>query len=491
MALKMLEERCVAMGIELSNMGTVEPAETAVTARTARTDESLVSDWASILNSLFQIDQPEEETSEPAVKPEAEPSVTLAPTVDPSFFWIRLPVMKEAEPVVESGVTTALNESIESLAPVATVAADVGGSAPEEDSGYELSGESWTVLPVPVALPTHVPAIPANDIGIEQDVADSPIQLHDESPSQPPRATPPIATPGGPTTVEASFRLSPEMTKPLKTNPPDGGERTTIKAESPLQDTVERAEGQIGDAGSSKSLDLNQQRTGADSQRPHSDSREQHASPESEPDNQMFQQRAAPSAETTPFSPPSHPSLAPEMRQSIARTEESVSSSALIENSAYPLTLEKRSSPLNFQVKVTADDLGVQNAGKQPDVRLNLYQRGDELLMRIQGGGDPVAIRAEAEWGTLVDRLKPHGIEALHRHFPAELGRRDDDHARPIAPENTAPDSDGKQEEGQQRFQQQHHERQQQQHHQRHLTRFAAGKSRFSLDYGAASPQGS
>lgn len=478
------------MGIEFSTISSVEPLEAATTARVVRTDESMVSDWISILNCLFQIDQPAGGETEPDGEQEPHLAPGTSTSADATFFWIHPHTSGKLALSDEPGRSTETDE-------IRLVPNPAGGEEVERDSpppepveGHDLTGDDWTILPSPIALPQPDPTVPVNSVAPHPDVPARPVLSTETSQVPFTDALPRVRPQDDQASVEAAFRLSPAMQRPPETNPPNATDPPTFKLENTAQTSAEPAEGKIGDTGMARPQQLNSRDPGAGSQDPQSNSDAQRDVPEAEPETGASPRDAIAFIEKSPFVIPSQPSATSELRQSASRIDTPVAAPASLDGSAYLLAPDKRPSPLNLQLKITPDDLGIPGTGSQAEVRLNLLQRGDELLMKIQGGGEPVVARAEAEWGNLVERLKPHGIEATSRHFPSEFGRRDDEPRTPIAPEQATPDSGTRQEEGQQRSQQEQHDRQQRQLRQRFSERVAARQSPFSLDHNTTSPHG-
>ena len=93
---------------------------------------------------------------------------------------------------------------------------------------------------------------------------------------------------------------------------------------------------------------------------------------------------------------------------------------------AYDLGASRRSGAIQLDLLVSSEDIGGPISNKDGAIRLHLQQRGDEVLMKVLGGGQQLALRAEPEWDSLVERRKLHGRERVsynHLTPPTDLRR--------------------------------------------------------------------
>ncbi len=487
------------MGIELSLASSAGPPEAAPPPQVQPTSELLVSEWTSILSFLFQTEQPEEPAPEPSENADSPPASGTFVSPDRTFLWAAFQTY--APPVViEDPIAPNTLSDIEAGVPlgeleVEEVPEQVAGNGDDDDDGFELSASEWTIVPASV-LPTPQPAITPIRTS-DEDLPDPPVSadpaptLRDAAPVGPPR-DPRLR---GPVAMEAVFQVQPNPSEapPPQTSNLSRGDDTlppveprqwngeTQKLKRDQAEEVVLPQHGLGHSSGKELRDETQRgsqdETGGDRPPENRDGAQPRAAlPGSDHGLSAAPaptySNAARTGDNTEVTPPE------QFRQSI---EESL-------NISSP---EKRASPLQFQLRISPNDFGAPNRESAGEVRLNLFQRGDEILMKIQGGGEPVAMRAQSEWESLVERLKPHGVEATSSAFSADQGRRDGELVRAAISEEAVPDSAANQGEEQRRFgQEQQQQHQQRQQRQRHLTQFGANALAFSLDGGPPSTQG-
>jgi hypothetical protein len=483
------------MGIELSLASSAGPPEATPPPQVQPTSELLVSEWTSILSFLFQIEQPEETAPEPSVNSDS-PVVSGAPvSLDRMFFWAGLQTYVPPVLIEEPIAPNKLN-GIEPGVPLGEAEdEEVSGQLAGDGDGFELTACEWTIVPTSVQ-PTPQPAVLPITIS-EGDLSDHPVSadpvptLRDAASAPPPRDP----TLRGPVAVEAVFQVQPATSETpprytsnlsrrddtLPTAAPRLWNGETLKLEGEQAEEFVVPQHGLGHSSAKEPSDENQRgsqdETGGESPPENRDSAEPRATMPGSDHGLLAipvpaHTRAARAEDNTEVIPQE------QFRQSI-------------EDSLNISSPERRAAPLQFQLRISPDDFGAPNRENAGEVRLNLFQRGDEILMKIQGGGEPLAMRAQSEWEGLVERLKPHGVEATSSAFSSEQARREGEPVRTSMPEEAVPDAAANQGEEQRRFgqdqQQQHHQRQQRQ---RQLTQVGANALTFSLDGGPPSPQG-
>ncbi len=451
-------------------------------AKAPRTNEPAVSEWTSILGFMFQIEQPVEGEPEASINSDIQTPRNSFSSPEGAHFWAGF--LAHAS-VVLSGETAETTESSEAETVAST--GDVHGNKIEEQTpatgeGLELSAADWTILSTAIPIPQqYAPPVASNSstVAPEHAAAASPAP---SSQTQIAEGAPVAHMPSGPVDVEAVFQLQvPAPVAIEETMAILGPEFSSVQATMPEQQVLEG----LGEHPDSLTNSSN-----ADSDHPDRDDapkgngsdpapEDQHsATPREQPFFAERGQTSIPNNSHTVLdgSQSKAESISPkEFRQAI---EESL-------NSAIP---EKRASPLQFQLRISPDDFGTQATGNGGEVRLNLLQRGDEILMKIQGGGEPLAVPAESEWEGLVERLKPHGLEAVSTTFSREGGWRDGETWTPSLPEQAMPDSAANPGDEQRRFNQEQQQHQQRKQRQRFSTKSGPDKTPFLLDYRPLSP---
>jgi hypothetical protein len=99
--------------------------------------------------------------------------------------------------------------------------------------------------------------------------------------------------------------------------------------------------------------------------------------------------------------------------------------------------------------------------------------------MKVLGGGQHLALRAEPEWDSLVERLRLHGLEPTARAFAMESSKRDVNVIPTHGDGQSAHDTASNSQDEARRFSQQQQQQQQQQHQQKQPRhRNPAGSSR-------------
>lgn len=482
------------MGIELSFASSAGPPETTTASRAQRVDETAVSEWTSILGFLFQIEQPAEESPEPPVDSDPQSFTgTFVPT-DGNQFWAaflaKVPTIISGEAPVPSGSTETESFVLGGI----TDDTAIPEQNHEEGDGFELSTCDWTILSSPMPVPLlHASPLSGSSGAVSFD-DNAPTTLEQPPQSHVPQGPNPAGLPEGPTTVEAVFQMQNPASEPAKRNVPNPGTREgTWAAIGP-----EQPEGQQMEPGQQRTKAFGDPKQGRNrSLSVETEDQGRHGAPGGDGgDSPPRQEESAPPTEQMNLadrgllSVPSHSYV----RANASREAEGAFSPETlrqaIDESMNISIPDKRASPLQFHLRISPDDFGTPNTGSGSDVRLNLIQRGDEILIKIQGGGEPLAIRAQSEWEGLVERLKPHGLEATSRALSGEFGRREGEPWTPSVPEQAMPDSAAHPGEEQRRFgQEQQQQHQQRQQRQRFSTRFGGDKTPFSLDYNPSNQQ--
>jgi hypothetical protein len=476
------------MEIDLSLASFVNPQETAAPAKGQPIGQGAVSEWTSILGFLFQIDQPMEGDVEPAINPASQPPRADVEPTEAARFWAGflahqsttlVQQMVVAEPVVATG---------EAILP------EMAEPTPESDDGLELSSSDWTILATPIPLPQQ-PTI-AIDSPPDQPAPEPRPPTLSAPASSPhiPEGPAPAQAMAAPPAVEAVFRLQPPPPEAPPPQMPNPAPSPAIPP-NPLLETrdsvmAEPESPSPAPSAAAKPLPVNSE--SAETR----DGDRHGASSDSGREAPTEHQNNASSKEQPGFGDRHTPALPnqnqPAIRWSNTGTEalspEQVQQS--IQESTNFSIPDKRTAPLQFQLRVSPEDFGSPSTGSQNEVRLNLLQRGEDVLMKIQGGGEPLAIRAESEWEGLVERLKPHGLEAASRAFAPEFGRREGEPPAPPVQERTMSDSAANPGEEHKRFgQEQQQQHQQRQQRQRFAAKSAANAKPFSLDYIPLGPQ--
>lgn len=480
------------MGIELSPASSAGPPEATAPAKAPRTNEPAVSEWTSILGFMFQIEQPVEGESDASVNSDIQTSSNIFSSPEGAHFWAGF--LAHAS-VVVSGETAETTESSEAETVAST--GDVHGNKIEEQTlatgeGLELSAADWTILSTAIPMPQqYAPPVASNSstVAPEHAAAASPSS---SSQTQIAEGAPVAHMPSGPVDVEAVFQL--QMTAPVSTN-------LDTSHQLPMEETMATLEPEFssGQATMPEQRALEGPGDHPDGRANSSNSESDHPGRDDDPrgnggDPAPENQHSATTREQPFFAERGHTSI-PNNSHTLLNgsqsTAESISPKEFrqsIEESLNSAISEKRASPLQFQLRISPDDFGTQTVGNGGEVRLNLLQRGDEILMKIQGGGEPLVVRAESEWEGLVERLKPHGLEAASTTFSREGGRRDSEPWTPSLPEQAMPDSAANPGDEQRRFNQEQQQHQQRKQRQRFSTKSGPDTTPFLLDYRPLSP---
>jgi len=484
------------MGIELSLASTAGAPETTLPPKAPRAGEPPVSEWTSILGFLFQIEQPAGTEPEPSTISDSPSNTVTSALPDRAHLWAgliaHLPAVLPSNEIVSSEATD--GEPGISLGETDTNTKEVSEGVDAGGGGFELSAAEWTMVPAPVQA-THQPS--AQPIpGSTEDESSHLAPTYSPPKEHTPNSLCPVLAPAprDAATVEAVFQVELAASEPPARDPSElivgDGTRLTGRPElfadrRPVAADQEEFEFIDPKLIQRHSLSV------------HPDARSQHGSPdESGGEPKSENQESSPPIEQSTGTDrgvlpvPSHPHLGADKAEDPTKELPREQFRQLMADSFRVHVPERRSSPLQFQVRISPSDLGTATAENAGEVRLNLFQRGDEILMRIHGGGEPFAVRAASEWESLVERLKPHGLDATAKAFPAEFGKRDGEPRTPAMPEQAVPSSTSNPGEEQRRFgheQQQHHQHSQQR--QRYSARSGENITPFSLDDGPPNPQ--
>lgn len=153
-----------------------------------------------------------------------------------------------------------------------------------------------------------------------------------------------------------------------------------------------------------------------------------------EPDSQQNHSSRAPQSQTeieltgqnrVINSGPMHVSrlIEPVANGAITHRAESSTLSAEIENAMITQREPAAQTPVQLDLRITEADLGISSTGVPSEVRLQLRQRGEDVLMKIEGSGEGLGLRAQTEWTNLASRLRPEGLEAERVLFaPVQTG---------------------------------------------------------------------
>lgn len=457
-----------------------------------------VSEWNSILNFLFQTEPPPEETPETEHPEAAEPSARNIATTETMPLWINTVPPCPLPPLPTSAT-----------------------------------------MPYPVPSGTHSPEYSPREISSEETVGDEPLQLTDRIPepsalstlpetnwtlspsattiirqSKPEKPTPafgsparqsnsgetslsvvrfgPVLTPPRglwprePAAIEATFRID------SGTAASDAGaallpESNSTSAVIDASDPVTRESWPQGKQGASVFMRHQPNRDSPPQVelRGHDgDSAGQGSKSANEPMEHAPSDFQLNPTEREPF-----PVLGGVLHESgrIARMPPNLTSPQSAQETiaviADELGASRRSGAIQLDLLVSSEDIGGPISNKDGAIRLHLQQRGDEVLMKVLGGGQQLALRAEPEWDSLVERLKLHGLEPTGRSFAVESSRRDGE-AIPVHNDGqTTTDTGSNSQDEAKRFgQEQQQQHQQRQPRYRYPARSSRRPSAFSLD---------
>ncbi len=478
--------------------------------------EAAVSEWNSILNFLFQIEAALKPKTDATVAEESQPkNGPIVAATDLSILWASfLPHSPTPHsPAEPTGEADKLGETLGAKMSKAISPLDEERAAreqPSEDTPLlKMSGSEWIVLPEPVLAPyqDRPAAMPP-----AEEASPKPVVLQESRryrPAQSPERVPSPAWSKQPTAVEAIFRLQGPNAAEIGQAPAASNviaEGTTAAKSQPAVDKpAANAEPQDTDFRDSDLLEpeipensgLRDRRAASDDSLPIGleDKGRQDTSSESGRDTKDDRTGTAPSHELATFSEQGSFHLLHSSngaRKLNRETEVLTNSQPLHEVSrtaAMILNPEKRLSPLQLELRVSSEDFGIPSTKSGSEVRLQLLQRGDEVFLKLHGGDERLAIRADTEWEHLIERLRSHGLEPITKATPTELGRREEELSTTPATAQTEQDSASSPQEEQRRFgneQQQHQHRQQRQ---RSLDRFRKQASEFSIERDLKGPQ--
>ena len=492
------------------------PTEMIAPAITQTGKEAAVSEWTSILNFLFQIEAPLKPETDSIVAEDSQPqNDRIAAATDLTILWACfLPQSPTPHsPAEPSGEADELSETVGAKISTMISPVDEGREVreqPSEDTHlFEMSASEWTVLPEPILAPyqDRPAAMPP-----AEDACPGPVVLQESGryrPAQSPDRGPLPAWSKQPTPVEAVFRLhganaaetgeAPPASNVIvegstAANPQPAVDKPAAKSET--HDTDFRDIALLEPEPQEKS-GLRERRVASDDSMPieFEDKGRQGASAENGRDTKDERAWTAPSHELATFSEqgPLHLLHSSNGARKLTReTEVLAHSKPLHEASrtaAMILNPEKRISPLQLDLRFSSEDFGTPSTKNGSEVRLQLLQRGDEVFMKIHGGDERFAIRADAEWERLIERLKPHGLEPITKAIPIELGRREGELSTAPTNAQTGQDSASSPQDEQRSFGNEQQQNQQRQQRQRSLERFRKNASEFSIERDLNGPQ--
>jgi hypothetical protein len=492
------------------------PTEMIGPAITQTGKEPAVSEWTSILNFLFQIEAPLKPETDSIVAEESQPQNGLiAAATDLSILWASFLPQSPAphSPADPSGEADKLSETVGAKISTIISPVDEGSEVreqPSEDTPlFEMSGSEWTVLPEPILAPyqDRPAALPPTE-----EASPEPVVLQESGryrPAQSPERGPLPAWSKQPTPVEAVFRLHGPNAAETGDAPAASNviaEGSTAAKPQPAVDTpAANSEPQDTDSRDTDLLEpkpqensgLRQRRVASDDSLPSGfeEKGRQGASSESGRDAKDDRAGAAPSHElaTFPEQGPLYLLHSSYGARKLNREIEVLTHSKPLHDAsrtdAMILNPEKRLSPLQLELRVSSEDFGTPSTKNGSEVRLQLLQRGDEVFMKIHGGDERFAIRADAEWERLIERLKPHGLEPITKAIPTDPGRREGELSTAPATAQTEQDSASSPQDEQRRFGNEQQQHQQRQQRQRSLDRFRKNASAFSMERDLNGPQ--
>lgn len=473
--------------------------------------EAAVSEWTSILNSLFRIEEAIESETDSTVTEDPQPqSGRIADATDMTILWTSLLPQSPTpySPANPPGEAVKLWEAVgaESSLTMSTIETETEAreQPPEDSHLFELSGSEWSVLPDPILAPYQdKPEI----IPPVQEASSEPLVPRDTSRNRPSQSKDSPQLPAcskEPASVEAVFRLQTPNVEEVGKGPapskiidedstaprphPDGANSAAISEprDIKLPELEPRQADGIPERRTNRndSLPIASKAQGSqgDSSRNGRDTNDERRALEPSRELETLSQQA-----------PLHLLNPLDGARKVTRETGILASANPMQEASQPATLilnpEKRISPLQLELRVSSEDFGIQSTKHGSEVRLQLLQRGDEVFMKIHGGDDRLAIRADTEWERLIERLKPHGLEPITRAIPNELARREGESSTaPITPQ-TAHDSTSDPKEEQRRFGNEQQQNQQRQQRQRSLETLRKNASEFSIERDLNSPQ--
>jgi hypothetical protein len=158
--------------------------------------------------------------------------------------------------------------------------------------------------------------------------------------------------------------------------------------------------------------------------------------------------------------------MEPRANGAITHRAESSTLSAEIENAMITQREPTGQTPVHLDLRITEADLGISSTGVPSEVRLQLRQRGEDVLMKVQGSGEDLGLRAQTEWTNLTNRLRPEGLEAERVLFAPVQAGVDREVTRPSQIASTPGEGSRANDEGRQPRDQANEQRQQQQRQQ-------------------------
>ena len=472
--------------------------------------EAAGSEWTSILNILFQIEEPIESETDSTVTVDPQPQSGRIPeATDMTILWTSLlpqsPTPHSTAYPPDEAVKLGESGGAESSLTMSTVETEkeFREQPPEDSHLFELSGSEWSVLPDPMLAPYQdKPAI----ISPVEEASSEPVLRQESSRNRPSQSkdTPPLpACSREPASVEAVFRLqTPNVEEVGKDPAPSKIVDEDLTATRPHPDGVDSAatseprEINLLELEPQQSNGLPERRTNRNDSLPivSKDQGSQGDSSRNGRDTNEERGALEPSRELETFSQqaPLHLLNPLDGAKKVTRETGILALANPMQGASQTATVilnpEKRVSPLQLELRVSSEDFGIQT-NQGGEVRLQLLQRGDEVFMKIHGGGDRLAMRADAEWERLIERLKPHGLEPIAQAIPNESARREGESSTAHITPQTAHDSTSDPNEEQRRFGNEQQQNQQRQQRQRSLEKLRKTGSEFSIERDTNSPQ--
>ncbi|MFN7650788.1 MAG: hypothetical protein ACK5UT_25135 [Acidobacteriota bacterium] len=455
-----------------------------------------VSEWNSILNFLFQIEAPAEEEPESAGTEPAESGGDSTAATETSTLWTGLMLSGATLPL--STIATAHKPQIEVDTSLKSPArgtnqedypvdaqfhpsdhfADSLGLAPLQGTNGPPQTNPTTTA-AQVLPPKMTPPISAS--ARQSNVSDTGSRPAGPGPTI---ASPPSLWTGKPATIDAAFRLDQiascggiTLPKHLYASvsrddvadilgvgslPPAKHGTSFVLGHQPNQDASWQSEPKSHEDGSA----------GKGSKSPYEAAEVARSDVQQNPtDHGLF---------PAIVGGPNEPTRATQLEQQSSpsqRTQEVTAPTSV------DVGQDKRGGPIHIELRLSPEDFGAPITGKETEVRLHLQQRGEEVLMKVFGGGEQLALRAEPEWDSLLKRLKLHGLEPTARAFSIDSSKGDGEAIAP--PRGGQPTSDSasnpNDDTGQfSRNQERHH--QQRQPRQRQPAGVSRRNSTFSLE---------
>lgn len=505
MALELQYQRWEYKAIEMYSVMSVGFDTPLAGATEPTPNPAAVSEWNSILNLLFQIDAPAEEEPESTGAEYAESSGGSTTATEISPLWtslilsgtaILLPTIATApKPQIE--VDSSFEFSIRGtdqedypvdvqFNPSDNLADTLGLATLQATNGPPLANPTTTAGQALLPKSTQ----PIGDSAYQSNGSDTGRRLADPGPTI---ATPPSAWTAKPATIDAAFRLDQVASyggDTLPTHPfasfsrNDVADVHGVESLPPAKQGISLILGHQPDLDASLQSEPKSYEDGTNGKGSKSAYEASEVARSNDPLNPA-DQRPFPAI----VGGPNEPIRTTQLEQQISPSQRTQGVTAPI---CVDLGRDKRGGPIHIELRVSPEDFGAPITGKEAEVRLHLQQRGEEVLMKVFGGGEQLALRAELEWESLLKRLKLHGLEPTTRAFSIDASKRDGEAIAP--PRGGQPTSDSAatlhDEPGQfSQNQERHH--QQRQPRQRNPAGMARRNSTFSLEGQQTSSQSS